>query len=164
MWDERYQLSPTTKCSDRLLWPNSASVGYDSSNCILLIKVSHPLIGWEPCAAICATIQPAQKIRVITIRLEGRQSNRSTHVVWHEGSIQLLQLCVCNWGPRHKDGGHHWGCLHEDHCVSVWNPRLAGKLSLSCHPSCHHILAGGSPVTQHRKISAWLLELCVGRS
>ena len=34
------------------------------------IKESHPLIGWEPCWAICATNQPAQKIGVIFMRSE----------------------------------------------------------------------------------------------
>ena len=51
---------------------------------MLFIKESHLLIGWEPCAAFCATNQPAQKIRVIAMITAWSLVNLSEHVVYNE--------------------------------------------------------------------------------
>jgi len=32
-------------CLEQLLWPLSASVGFDSIQCMLFLKESHPMIG-----------------------------------------------------------------------------------------------------------------------
>ena len=131
-----------TTCSERLLWHPSASVSCDYSQCLLFLKDSNPLIGWEPCAAICATNQPAQKIRVIKISLEGHQSNRSMHVVCRiiVSVVAVLVLVIQPQllGSPSKFQTNIAKCLIDLVCsnpIDVWFFIIFKYLSFSSHCS-----------------------------